>query len=288
MLLLLLFTFSLHLIWYRYSRLSYGLVLPSRSRMLGRRSSTTPAVDERLPFPAIAASSESYSFHAPEGAYELAYEVTPPPPSSATPMVPGISNVAVVAAAQQAQQEWPSCLATAVIRFPPSQSTGSGGILGLGGNQRSARSREPSAVESPQTSSAADESSSACSYDNANALPGASAASLQYANSTKRKPLISLPSSVGISSLSSGPSNAQQAPPASKPKSAFRGTSSTFVKAYEGLPFSGRADKLWAGQEYRDVSLAIFTAGKVIIIADISPRAKSRVRCSIRMFYGLI
>lgn len=90
---------------------------------------------------------------------------------------------------------------------------------------------------------------------------------------------MSLPSmsSMPLPSLGSANNNGgTPAPSTSKPKSAFRGTSSNFVKSYEGLPFSGRAEKIWQGADAREVTFAISTTPKATLLFDISPRAKFR------------
>lgn len=241
--------------------------------MLARRGSATPVVDDRLAYPRLA---QPCSFETPEGEYSLAYEVCPPPP--ATPATPGVSAAQqLAAAAASSNPEFPASLSTAVIRFPPSSTSSGSGLLGLGGSQRTGRAREASVSQEapPLPDDQASSSNSASSYDNNNPnghpMPGGSPVS------GRRKPLVSLPSMPSM--LGSNSSNAGSANPApsSKPRNAFRGTSSTFVKAYEGLPLSGKAEKLWQGVDPRDVTLAVFTSPRAVLIADISPRAKTRV-----------
>ena len=264
--------------------------------------------DDRHPYPT---PSTSASFTSPEGSYELAYEVSPPVP--ATPATPGLagagSNPAATLAALNANPEHSPSLSVVSIRFPAAGSGGSGsgsGLLGLGGSQRG-RAREASVSStaggagitgqeygggfSAPHDDQASSSNSTSSYggENSNSYPS-NLPSLSPGPPSKRKALVSLPSmpslpSVGLPGLGGGGANhgasngthKEQNAPTSKPKSAFRGTSSTFVKGYEGLPLSARADKLWQSAEPRDVTLAIFTAGKLVLITDISPRAKSRV-----------
>lgn len=85
-------------------------------------------------------------------------------------------------------------------------------------------------------------------------------------------------SSVGPSSISGASSSTSgTSATTSKPKSAFRGTSSNFIRGYEGLPLNAKADKLWHGAETREVTLAVFTTPRYVMISDISLRAKSRV-----------
>lgn len=239
----------------------------------------------------------------PEGAYQIAFEVIPPPPAT-----PAASTGNTTAGITTATPEQSSSLSTATIYFPALQSSSSG-LLGLGGAQKAARSREASVSQDlpsfsqlshQQTASTSDEASSLGSgspYDHqSGAIIAAGPSGNQIsgnspAGSTPRKrPLISLPSSVGLASLSGTSSGIPPASLTSKPKSAFRGTNSTFIKAYEGLPLSGRSEKLWAAPEPREVSLAIFTSGRLVIVADISLRAKTRVSmfCSFAAFSNLI
>ena len=251
--------------------------------MLARRGSATPVVDERLPYPRVA---HPCSFQTPEGEYTLAFEVCPPPP--ATPATPGVNTAAhLAAAAAHNNPEYPASLATCLIRFPAA-STGSGsGLLGLGGSQRTGRTREASiSQEAPQLpDDQASSSNSASSFDNnpnGQPMPG------QSPVASRKRPLVSLPSMPsmalpGLGGSSNGnASSSASSQPSSKPKNAFRGTNSTFVKAYEGLPLSGKAEKLWQGVDPRDVSLAVFTSPRAVLIVDISPRAKTRVRTSAR------
>lgn len=124
----------------------------------------------------------------------------------------------------------------------------------------------------------ASSSHSGSSYDNNTGQAGNNASAPgQSPASSRRRPLMSLPSmpSMPLPSLGNN-SGAAPGSSTSKPKSAFRGTSSNFVKSYEGLPFSGRADKIWQGAEVREVTLAVSTTPKSILINDISPRAKFR------------
>lgn len=243
---------------------------------------------------------------------------------------------AAAAALAGLNNEYPATLSTAVITFPPSASSSGSGLLGLGGSQRSARSRDttllhthtqggqdgiqgftsmntlsgsannnnimnspvsaPGMQDDQQTSSSHSGSSYSAAApfeNNNNTLTGGSSSNPSTAPSpsgSRRKPLMSLPSmpSMPMPSLSSNGVNAGNAnsnnagnasagPSTSKPKSAFRGTSSSFVKAYEGLPLSGRAEKIWQSNlEAREVTLAIYTTPRATLLADISPRAKFR------------
>lgn len=244
--------------------------------MLARRGSATPVVDERLPYPRVA---HPCSFQTPEGDYALSFEVFPPPP--ATPATPGVNTAAhLAAAAAHNNPEYPATLSTAVIRFPAASASSGSGLLGLGGSQRTGRTREASISQEPPQlpDDQASSSNSASSYDNnpnGQSIPGHSPVS------SRRKPLVSLPSmpSMALPSLGSNSNNtaSSSSHSSTKPKNAFRGTSSTFVKAYEGLPLSARAEKLWQGVDPRDVTLAVFTSPRAVLIADISPRAKTRV-----------
>lgn len=281
--------------------------------MLGRRLSNTPLVDdrERLPFPGHSSRPEHSTFQSPEGTYQLAYEIIPPspPPPATTSSKDSNAAAAAAAAAANALPEHPATISIASITFPSitqsglsGGSSGGGGLLGLGGSQRNTRTREASFSASVPTGEAGgfsplvqnqsigipDEASSSTSTNSLQDSGGAGGSSHMQSLPShspaagKRKPLMSLPSmtSMPLSSFGGGGSGQPQTPLASKPKSAFRGTNSTFVKSYEGLPLSGRVEKLWAGPEPREVTLAVFTSGKAVIVADISPRAKTRVGSS--------
>ncbi|KAK9894675.1 WD40 repeat-like protein [Cystobasidium minutum MCA 4210] len=279
--------------------------------MLRRGSSAVlPAGDDRgNPYPAIAPHPQS-SFSSPEGEYLLAYEVSPPVPI--TPATPGGNATSAAAAAASAAalasttNEYPASLSIAVVTFPANSSTsgGSGLLGGLGNSQRNARNIKDTAsaqgqdgygsnapptpsnlstsmlsangqVSDDQTSS----QHSGSSYDNNMGQTGSIAtAPGQSPASSCRRPLMSLPSmsSMPLSSMNINNSGATTSASTSKPKSAFRGTSSNFVKSYEGLPFSGRAEKIWQGAEAREVTLAVSTTPRAILINDISPRAKFR------------
>lgn len=255
--------------------------------MLGRRSSTVTLVDEWLPYPSHTSAPGYSTFLSPEGSYTLAYEVLPPPPP--TPIGSGNNNAAAALAAAHALQEHPATFVTAIVTFPP--ITQSSGLLGLGSSQKTTRAREASfstdaSSFSPLTQNASlgpsDEASSSTSTNSLqDSGPGSSQMQSMLGQSPvagKRRPLMSLPSMPSMPLSSFGNNSGQASTPlTSKPKNAFRGTTSTFVKSYEGLPLSARVDKLWAGQDAREVTLAAFTCGKTVFISDISLRAKSRV-----------
>lgn len=225
-----------------------------------------------------------------------------------TPATPGGNSTTPAAAAAAAAalasstNEFPSSLSVAVITFPAASSSGGGsGLLGLGNSQRAARSRDTSTTQvqdlyqsntpgpsnlSTSVLSAngqpvddqASSSHSGSSYDNTGQQGNVANAAGHSPASSRRRPLMSLPSmsSMPLPSMGNNNNGATPGPSTSKPKSAFRGTSSSFVKSYEGLPFSGRADKIWQGQDAREVTFAIFTTPKATFISDISPRAKFR------------
>lgn len=241
----------------------------------------------------------------PEGEYLLAYEVSPPVPI--TPATPGgnaTTPAAAAAALASTTNEYPASLSIATIAFPAASSTSGGsGLLGLGNSQRGARNKEAAAAASAQASSdvygsnipgpsnlsasvlsqngqltddQASSSQSSSSYDN-NGMQGSNANVPGYSPaSSRRRPLMSLPSMTSMPLPSLGGGGGASGTSTSKPKSAFRGTSSNFIKSYEGLPFSGRAEKIWQGAEIREVTFAISTTPKAILINDISPRAKFR------------
>lgn len=256
-----------------------------------RRASVAP-VDDRLAYPPLLseAPAEYGSFHTPEGDYNLVYEVGPLPPS--TPLSPQIASQA--GTQPSPIPDHPAHLTTAVLYFPgsaPSQyhhaSNGNTSILGLGGQQRSNTSRNRDASTShdgyagghqagASSSSNAEEASSTASGSSYSPLDSNLPIQPQPSSGQRKRPLVSLPSlsTVPISMSTNSPISAN--PTSSKPKSAFRGTTSNFVKMYEGLPISAKADKLWGGADAREVILAIFTSTKGVHIMDISPRAKSR------------
>ena len=274
--------------------------------------------DDRHPYPTPSTSASFTSPEGSyELAYEVSPPV-PATPATPGLAGAGSNPAAALAALNANPEHIPSlCVVSIRIPAAGSGGSGSGsGLLGLGGSQRG-RAREASVSSTGGAAAGglgagitgqqyaggfnashddqASSSNSASSYggEASNSYPS-NLPSLSPGPPSKRKALVSLPSmpslpSVGLPGLGGGGANhganaasnvthKEQNAPTSKPKSAFRGTSSTFVKGYEGLPLSSRADKLWQSAEPRDVTLAVSTVGKSVLITDISPRAKSRVR----------
>lgn len=221
------------------------------------------------------------SFTAPEGSYKLLFELNAPAPGNASAAATPTTGVQLPPA--PLVPEYPASLCTAVLYFPGNaQPIGGGTILGLGNSQRASKIKDDQ--HTSQHNNNNEDVASTASGSTASGPDGAPShqpwagtpVNGQPQAAAKKKPLVSLPSLAAVPSVLSSSSPAPSSATTSKPKSAFRGTTSTFVKMYEGLPLSSRSDRLWGGSEAREATLAVFTTPRAVLIVDISPRTKNR------------
>jgi hypothetical protein len=221
------------------------------------------------------------SFIAPEGSYQLLSHVHFPPPAYPGGPIPppadphsSVSSSESLPPLPPAPPTHSSSFDLVTIHYPAATST-----------DQKTRGRRQDTLTAPDTAAGhvlssgndihetGSSSSSASPQDSLNNPPllshhhASSSHSAQQPH--KRRPLVSLTSFSGLSSLPSGSNSAASSN--SRPRNGFRNSTSTFIKSAENMPLNPTFPKMrqW---ETNDVIWAMWTSGKTVTWGDIVPQ----------------
>ncbi|GAA6027087.1 hypothetical protein JCM8097_006100 [Rhodosporidiobolus ruineniae] len=232
-------------------------------------------------------------FAAPEGVYTLVSSLNVPSAtgsnSSTAHFTPSAGSSAPPAQGQQggppapeqpaAPPAHPSKLAVVSVRFPVKEQGGGGGPgLGLGmsiGRGKGKEVEQASAAPIPGTSGGAGTEGGAGANGAGGAdrlgAPGNAAAAGSFSPLMKRRPLTSSFSMLGSAAWSSG----ENAVATSRPARAFKGSSSSFIRSWEGLPLSpAQLRTIAEGNAGRDTIFGFQTVGKSLVWTEIGKGKK--------------
>lgn len=201
-----------------------------------------------------------------------------PSAAAATP-APGGQNVVAALEQANAPPAYPSRLAVVAVQLPKAGA----GLSGLGMSIGRGRGKDAEAGPTTPGLSAGDTANPLDSLAGSGNGGAAGTTSGQAPSSPvpKRKPLTSSFSMLGGLSLASGEGGAVAT---SRPARAFKGSSSSFIRSWEGLPLSQVQLKAIAESNAgRDTIFGIQTLGKAIVWSEIGQGKKVRRQPSIAL-----